>query len=55
MITKNKDKTITIGFLNKKIKENLQVYNQNYDIILTEEEATFYEVEKIIKEREGEI
>lgn len=55
MITKNKDKTITIGFLNKKIKENLQVYNQNYDIILTEEEATFYEVEKIIKERKGEI
>lgn len=55
MIGETKDEVITIGFLNKKIEENLQVYNQNYDIILTEEDATFYEVEKIIKERKGEI
>lgn len=55
MISENKDKTITIGFLNKKIEENLPVYNQIYDIILTKEDATFYEVEKIIKERKGEI
>ncbi len=55
MISKNKDKTITIGFLNKNIEKNLPIYNQNYDIVLTEEESTFYEVEKIIKERKGEI
>lgn len=44
------DQTITIGFLNKKIEENLAFYKENYDIVLTDEEATFEEVEKIIKE-----
>ena len=50
----NWDKTITIGFLNKKINENLAFYNRHYDVVLTEEEACFEEVEKIIK-REGEM
>ncbi len=49
MISREKiDRTITVGFLNEKIKENLKFYQQNYDIVLTEEEACFQEVEKII-------
>lgn len=42
------DKTITIGFLNNRTDENLKRYNQNYDFVLTEEEACFQEVEKIM-------
>lgn len=50
MVPKEKLKnTITIGFLNSKIEENLSFYNQNYDIVLTEKEACFQEVEKIIE------
>lgn len=45
----NLDKTLTIGFLNKKIEQNLAFYNRHYDVVLTEEEACFQEVEKIIK------
>lgn len=49
MVPKEKlENTITIGFLNDKIKENLVAYQNNYDIVLTEEEASFQEVEKII-------
>jgi len=55
MIPKDKlDKTLTIGFLNKNIEQNLESYCKHYDIVLTKEEATFYEVEKIIKERKEE-
>lgn len=43
------EKVITIGFLNTKIEENLTFYNQNYDIVLTNQEACFQEVENIIK------
>lgn len=43
------DKTITIGFINNNLDENRKHYNQNYDIVLTEEEACFQEVEEIIK------
>lgn len=45
----NLEHTITIGFLNDKIEENLSFYKQNYDVVLTNEDATFYEVEKIRK------
>lgn len=52
MVSKEKlDKTITVGFLNDKIEENLKFYQQNYDIILTEEEACFQEVERIIERK----
>lgn len=43
------EQTITIGFLNRKIEDNLSLYRKNYDIVLTEEEACFQEVEKIVK------
>ena len=46
------EKTLTIGFLNSKESENLRIYNQNYDVVLTQKEACFQEVEKIIKEKE---
>lgn len=49
------DKAITIGFLNNKLEENLTFYNQNFDIVLTEEDACFQEVEKIIKIKKGDI
>lgn len=52
MIPKEKsDKTITIGFLNTKRKENLKTYLENYDMVLTEEDACFQEIEKIMKGR----
>lgn len=41
---------ITIGFLNKKIEENLKIYQENFDIVLTDQEACFQEVQKIIRE-----
>ena len=40
--------TITIGFLNEKIQENLEVYKENFDIVLTEEDATFDVVEELV-------
>lgn len=45
-------KTITIGLLNDKIEENLKFYQQNYDVVLTNKEACFQEVEKIIRREE---
>lgn len=51
---RRKESSILVGFLNSEIKKNLSLYKQNYDIVLTEEEANFYEVEKIIKERKEE-
>ena len=37
MITKNKlDNTITVGFLDKKISEKLQKYQEHFDIVLTD-------------------
>ncbi len=41
--------TITIGFLNDNIENNLKIYQQNYDFVFTGKEACFQEVEKIIK------
>ncbi|MCI8384142.1 MAG: hypothetical protein HFJ33_04680 [Clostridia bacterium] len=53
MISKQQlENTITIAFLNDKIEENLKFYQEKYDIVLTDEEATFQEVEKIIERKE---
>lgn len=38
-------KSLKIGFLNKNITENLEVYRKNFDIVLTEEN-NFYDIEK---------
>lgn len=52
MLPEEQEKTtIRIGFLNNNIEQNWDYYKENYDVVLTKEEATFQEVEKIIKER----
>ena len=40
-------KSLKIGFLNKNITKNLEVYRKNFDIVLTEEN-NFYDIEKYI-------
>lgn len=40
-------KSLKIGFLNKNIEENLEVYKKNFDIVLTEKN-NFYDIEKYI-------
>ena len=40
-------KSLKIGFLNKNVEENLEVYKKNFDIVLTEEN-NFYDIEKYI-------
>ena len=45
---KDIEKTIKIGFLDQEL-ENLQVYKEKFDIVLTKENATFDNVRKIIK------
>lgn len=42
------EKSLKIGFLNKNISENLKIYKDNFDIVLTEE-SNFYDIEKILK------
>ena len=41
------DKLLKIGFLNKNIAENLEVYKKNFDIVLTKE-SNFYDIEKYL-------
>ncbi len=41
------EKSLKIGFLNKNIKENLEIYKKNFDIVLTKEN-NFYDIEKYI-------
>lgn len=41
------EKTITVGFLDKKIEQNLESYKSSFDIVLTDN-ASFKEVEDII-------
>ena len=42
------NKSLKIGFLNKNIRENLEVYKKNFDIVLTGEN-NFYDIEKYIQ------
>lgn len=39
------EKSLKIGFLNRNIDENLEIYRENFDIVLTEEN-NFYDIEK---------
>ncbi len=49
MVSKDKlNSTITVGFLDKKIEENLELYKSTFDIVLTDN-ANFKEIEDIIK------
>lgn len=42
------DKTILVGFLNEKIEENLNLYKNEFDIVLTKEDANFRDLKEII-------
>ena len=41
-------KTLTVGILESKVEENLDVYQEKYDVVLTEDDATFTKVMEII-------
>ncbi len=45
---KDLDKTIKVGFLDEEL-ENLSAYKENFDIVLTKEDATFDKARKIVK------
>lgn len=45
---KDWDKTISIGFLQKNVQKNLEVYKHNFDIVLTGEDSCFETVEKLV-------
>ena len=48
MVSKNDlYKTLTIGFLENKVEENTQFYNDNFDIVFTNN-TSFEEVQKLI-------
>lgn len=40
--------TILIGFLNEEIEANMEVYKKEFDIVLTNEDATFDKVKEIV-------
>lgn len=43
------DKTISIGILNEKVEDNLEVYKKNFDSVLTNEDASFGTIKKLIE------
>ena len=45
----NWEKTILVSFLNEKIEENLNLYKNEFDIVLTKEDANFENVREIIQ------
>lgn len=48
MVMKDKlKKTITVGFLDQKIEENLELYKSTFDIVLTDN-SSFQEIEDVI-------
>ena len=44
----NKENAITVGFLDEKIEENLEVFNKSFDIVITHE-GSFEDVNNILK------
>ncbi len=40
--------TLKIGILNKKVEENLKIYQSKFDIVLTKEDANFSILNEII-------
>ena len=49
MIAKSEwDKTISIGFLDKNVEMNLETYKENFDVVLTNQEANFIEVTNLV-------
>lgn len=51
MVTKEKlENTITVGFLNQEMEENLELYQEAFDIVLADN-ASFEELEEILFEK----
>lgn len=49
MVSKDKlNRTITVGFLDKKIEQNLELYKSTFDIVLTDN-SSFKEIEDVIE------
>ena len=49
MISENdKEKAVTVGFLEEKVEENLEYFNKAFDIVITNQ-GTFNDVNKILK------
>lgn len=48
VLKENLNNTIAVGFLDKEIKENLEAYRNNFDIVLTDN-SSFSEVDQFIK------
>lgn len=47
MVQENEWKdTVLVGFLNEKIEENMEIYKKEFDIVLTEADATFDKFQK---------
>ena len=44
---KDLSRTISVGFLDEKIDENLEFYNKGFDIVITNQ-GSFEEVNKIL-------
>ena len=44
----SKKNAITIGFLDEKVEENLELYNKGFDIVLTNA-SSFEDVNNILK------
>ena len=42
----NIDNIVTVGFLNN--EENLELYNKNFDVVLTKNNANFEQIEKLL-------
>lgn len=45
--------TLTIGLLNQNIDKNIDVYKNNFDLVLTEEDGDFKEIIKILNKKTG--
>lgn len=43
------DNVLTIGFL--KEEKNLKIYNENFDIVLYEEDANFFNIDKLVSDK----
>lgn len=49
MVPKNEwDQTVSVGFLCKKVEENLEVFKNNFDVVLTGKDASFRVANELI-------
>ena len=46
---KDLHRTLTIGFIETNVEENLDNYNENFDVVLTDEDASFSKIIEMLK------